>query len=145
MNELCNFDIEQAMNKSGYDNIFHGCFLKDNVPELKTGFYIINLQSSKDGNGTHWCTLYVINPVYSIWFDPFGFPPPIEIEHLLKNYNYNKVDIQNIDSSTCGYYCIAFIKYMHGTDNPKTSLNTFINLFKQNTKYNDKILSKILS
>lgn len=144
MNELSNFDINKIIDKLGYTNIFHGCFLKDNLKELKNGFYIINLQSSTDGNGTHWCSLYVINPVYSIWFDSFGYPPPVEIEKLLKNYDYNKIDIQNINSSACGYYCIAFIKFMYGKSNVIKSLISFVNMFKQNTKYNDKILEKLL-
>ena len=144
MNQLSNFDIENIINKLGFNNIFNGCFLKDNIHELKTGFYIINLQSSKNGNGTHWCSLYVINPNYSIWFDSFGFPPPIEIEKLLKKYNYNKMGIQNIDASTCGYYCIAFIKFMHGQSNPLKSLETFIKIFKPNTIYNDRILKTLL-
>jgi ABC-type cobalt transport system substrate-binding protein len=118
MDEISNFEIEKIISQLGLQNVFNGCFSKDQLKELKRGFYIVNLQSSTDGNGTHWCCLYVVNPVYSIWFDSFGFPPPEEIESLLKNYDYNKQDIQNIGSSACGYYCIDFIKFMTGKANP---------------------------
>jgi hypothetical protein len=61
------------------------------------------------------------------------------------NYDYNKQDIQNIGSSACGYYCIAFIKFMTGKANPLKALNIFIKLFNKNSKYNDEILKSILS
>jgi hypothetical protein len=144
MNELSNFDIEQIIQKNGLQNIFNGCFSKNDLKELQRGFYIINLQSSEDGNGTHWCCLYVVNPVYSLWFDSFGFAPPQEIENLLKTYDFNNIDIQNINSSACGYYCIAFIKFMYGKNNPLKYFTTFVNLFNNNTKYNDIILKKLL-
>lgn len=145
MNELSNFDIDRIIKNYDLQNVYKGCYSKDQLKELQTGFYIINLQSSTDGNGTHWCCLYVVNPVYSCWFDSFGFYPPEDIEDLLKNYDYNDKDIQNINSSACGYYCIAFIKFMRGKTNPKKAFNTFINLFNKNTAYNDKILKELLS
>jgi ABC-type cobalt transport system substrate-binding protein len=144
MNELSNFDIERIISQLDLQTVYNGCYSKDQLKELNRGFYIVNLQSSEDGNGTHWCCLYVVNPVYSIWFDSFGFPPPIEIESLLHNYDYNRQDIQNIDSSACGYYCIAFIKFMFGKTNVRKAFSTFIKLFNNNTKYNDKILEQML-
>jgi hypothetical protein len=144
MDELSNFEIERIISNLGLQNVFNGCVSKDNLNILKRGFYIINLQSSEDGNGTHWCCLYVVNPVYSIWFDSFGFPPPKEIESKLNLYDFNKQGIQNINSSACGYYCIAFMKFVQGKTNPLLAFNTFIKLFNKNTKYNDEILKQIL-
>jgi hypothetical protein len=144
MNEISNFDIERIISKFGLQNIFNGCYSKDTLNDLKRGFYIINLQSSTDGNGTHWCCLYVVNPNYSIYFDSFGFPPPENIETLLNIYDYNDKDIQNISSSACGYFCIAFIKFMQGKTKPTNAFNTFVNLFNKNTKYNDEILLSFL-
>jgi len=144
MNELTNFEIDKIISGMGLQNIYKGCYSKDNLQSLERGFYIVNLQSSKDGNGTHWTCLYHVNPVYSIYFDSFGFPPPEEIEDLLKIYDYNDKDIQDIKSSACGYYCIAFIKFMNGKTNPLKAFNTFIKLFNKNTNRNDEILQHIL-
>jgi hypothetical protein len=95
------------------DNIkINGVFAKDKLKKpLKDGFYIINLDNS-DGPGTHWTALYKINDGFSLYYDSFGFPAPEEIEDLLHKYEYNKKQIQDIKSTSCGFYCIAFIKFM---------------------------------
>jgi hypothetical protein len=102
------------------------------------------MQSSDKGNGTHWIALYKINDGYSQYFDSFGFVPPLEIENKLHKYDYNDRDIQNINSTSCGYYCIAFIKFMNGKQNVKQAFETFIKMFDKDTKRNEEILYNIL-
>ena len=84
--------------------------------KLKTGFYITNLQSSRDGDGSHWTSFYY-NPKCSYYFDPYGFVPTVEVEIKIKPYIYNDIDIQSYSSTACGYYCIAFIIYMNSQKN----------------------------
>ena len=48
--------------------------MKDELIKIKpiSGNYIINLESSKDGNGTHWMGLKIEN-VDCIYFDSYGY------------------------------------------------------------------------
>ena len=123
---------------------FNGLYMKDLLPKrLKKGWYIVNMQSSTDGNGTHWCAFKNSNP--AIWFDSFGVIPPLDVL-ARTNYSllYSSEQIQDLQSSCCGWYSIACILY----DNPKVpadkSLDNFIQKFSTNTKLNDKILNKLL-
>lgn len=127
------------------DNIkINGVFAKDQLKKpLKDGFYIINLDNS-DGPGTHWTALYKINDGFSFYYDSFGFIAPSEIEDLLHKYEYNKKQIQDIKSTSCGFYCIAFIKFMINKQDKMKAFNTFCNLFRTNTIDNEIILHQLL-
>lgn len=128
------------------DNIkIIGVFAKDKLKNasLKYGFYIINLDNS-DGPGTHWTVLYKINDGFSLYYDSFGFPAPEEVEDLLHKYEYNKKQIQDIKSNSCGFYCIAFIKFMINKQDILLAFNTFCNLFRSNTIDNEIILHQLL-
>lgn len=141
MNVLSDKDIHEILN---FHKIkINGIFQKDCIHDLKNGFTIINLQSSTQGNGTHWTALYHDDKI-NLYFDSYGFVPPREIEILLKNYKYNKNDIQSIDSSSCGFYVIAFIKFLYNKINKEKAFETFINLFKPNTCQNEIILKQLL-
>jgi hypothetical protein len=123
---------------------FNGVYPKDLMKKpLKDGFYIVNLDDST-GEGTHWCALYKINNGFSIWWDSYGFPAPENIESLIHKYEYNKKQIQDIDSSSCGFYCIGFILFLHKKQDKKKAFDIFCNLFKNNTKDNEYILYKLL-
>lgn len=123
------------------------CF-KDDLPnELEKGFYIINLQSKfKNGNGTHWTAFYCsgLPSEINIYYDSFGFPAPEEVEEKIKPYIYNSKDIQNINTSSCGFYCIAFIKFLNGLNNKVDGYEKFLNLFNNETSRNEMILNNIL-
>jgi hypothetical protein len=54
---------------------------------LKNGDYIINLQSSDEGSGTHWLNL-VIRDKDALIFDSFGCIPATEIIDAVKKTNY---------------------------------------------------------
>ena len=88
--------------------------------------------------------LYKINDGFSFWWDSFGFPAPEEIEDLLHKYEYNKKQIQDIKSTSCGFYCIAFIKFMINKQDKMKAFNTFCNLFRANTIDNEIILHQLL-
>ena len=141
-NALSDKDIIYILKSQGIK--FNGIFMKDELPsKLKQGFYIINLQSSNIGNGTHWTVLYY-NSKLSLYFDAFGFVPPTEIEQKLNRYTYNNKQIQSLESTACGYYCISFIIFMNKRKNKKLGFDIFINEFSRNTKNNDKLLYNYL-
>ncbi len=89
--------------------------MKDELPtERETGNWIINLES--EGNhGSHWVCLIVCDN-FSFYFDSFGQLMPTEVIDFCKDrYHplyYNAKEIQDMDSSLCGFYCIGFFKYL---------------------------------
>ena len=143
INTLSNFEIDKILKH--YKINYNGIFQKDCLPnKLENGAYIINLQSSTDGNGTHWVALYKINDGYSLYFDSMGFLPPKEVEEKLHVYDYNDKQIQGLNSSSCGYYVIAFILFLSKYKSKK-AFETFISLFcSNNSKKNEVILYKLL-
>ena len=122
MNTLSNIDIINIINKYDLNYCFGGVFSKDKLPLLKPNtFYIINLEDHDKGPGTHWTAFYY-NTFKSIYFDPFGFVAPLDVQNKIKPYIYNDDEIQNIDTSSCGFYCIAFIKFLHDKANKYNAL-----------------------
>ena len=78
---LTNFEI-----KKYYQNElrFNGIYSRDNLPKIKDGAYIINLDEYSD-IGTHWVAFYVHNDDIT-YFDSFGIEHiPKEIEAFINN------------------------------------------------------------
>ena len=119
---------------------FQGVCSRDNLPKLKKGAYVINLDHSKN-TGTHWVVIFVKKDEM-IYFDSFGVEYiPKEIMEKIGNKNIKTsiFRIQDNNSIMCGYFCILFIEYLL---NNKT-LTDFINLFNPwNFKKNDQIIKR---
>ena len=117
MNELSNSEIMDLIKHHKLDHYFEGVYSKDQLSELKPiKFYIINLQDSDKGGGTHWTAFYY-SKLQSIYFDSYGFTPPKVVENKIGTYIYNDSDIQDFNSSACGYYALCFIKFLHDKPN----------------------------
>ena len=146
MNELSNFELMDIIQDMKLDYHFGGVFSKDLLPKelIREKFYIVNLQDHDAGSGTHWTVFYYNKPLTSIYFDSYGFIAPLDVENSIKPYIYNDAEIQDFDSSACGYFCIAFIKFLHNKDNKQEAYKTFLKLFKLQTLKNDKILHNML-
>ncbi len=143
MNTLSNVDIRNIINQYDWNYCFGGVYSKDKLPLLKPNtFYIINFEDQNKGPGTHWTAFYY-NTWKSIYFDPFGFVAPIVVQNKLKPYIYNDDEIQNIDTNddeiqnidttSCGLYCIGFIKFLYDKANKYNAFNSFIHIFKLDT------------
>lgn len=134
MNTLSNIQINNYLK-----NIknFDGCIMSDEGKKIKNNkFYIVNLNNSYQ-KGSHWCALYK-DKNKSYYFDSYGFYPDKEIEPYITPYEYNKYQIQSLYSSSCGYFCIAFVLYMSLNNN---NIYNFINMFsKKNFDINENIL-----
>ena len=146
-NGLYSDQIEKILKTKGYH--INGVFSKDELPkDLKNGWYIINLQSTDEGDrkGTHWTCFKSINDEEIIeYFDAFGFPPPIEIMEKAKgDILYSKKQIQDTNATTCGWFCIGAIISDKGYGTPQSHFDRYINMFSKNTNINDRILSKYL-
>ena len=146
MNELSNFELMDIIQDMKLDYHFGGVFSKDQLPKelIREKFYIVNLQDHDAGSGTHWTVFYYNKPLSSIYFDSYGFIAPLDVENSIKPYIYNDAEIHDFDSSACGYFCIAFIKFLHNKDNKQEAYKTFLKLFKLQKLKNDKILHNML-
>ena len=85
---LTNFEIPKYYQN---EPRFNGVYSRDNLPKIKDGTYIINLDEYSD-IGTHWVALYVQNNNNNvIYFDSFGVEHiPKEIKVSLHNKSNNK-------------------------------------------------------
>ena len=89
-NITSNTELIDIIKKENIKN-FNGVYPKDKLNKpLKDGFYIINLQDSDKGSGTHWTAIYKINDGFSFYYDSFGFPAPENIEEILRVLRTNK-------------------------------------------------------
>ena len=105
---------------------FNGVYSRDNLPNLKKGGYVINLDHSKN-TGTHWVVIFVKKDEV-IYFDSFGVEYiPKEVMERIKNKKIktNIFRIQDNNAIICSYFCILLIEYiLQGK-----TLTDFANLF----------------
>ena len=131
---LTNFEIQKYYQN---EPRFNGVYSRDNLPKIKDGAYVINLDEYSD-IGTHWIALYALNNNVT-YFDSFG------VEHIPKEIKIfidksivltNIFRIQAYDSVMCGYFCTGFIDFML----EGKTLTDFTNLCSPNNfKKNDDI------
>jgi hypothetical protein len=156
---LTNLDLEEYADKLGIKLV--GIFTKDalNDMPLQNGAYIINLQNDRDeyGNdnmGSHWVCFQKYSNNKCFYFDPFSFPPPVEVIFFLKkNREINKngipfndlKPIQNINSAICGWYCLGCLHFMSNKkDNVEKSLQQWVDMFDEDVEKNKSILQEYL-
>ena len=134
---LTNFEIQKYYQN---EPRFNGVYSRDNLPKIKDGAYVINLDEYSDIE-THWVALYV-NTNDVTYFDSFGVEHiPKEIKAFINNKNIktNIFRIQSYDSVMCGYFCIGFIDFMF----KGKTLTEYTNLFSPNNfEKNDDIILK---
>jgi hypothetical protein len=139
---LSNIQLGELINK--FNLPLNDIIMRDEADKInKDGFYIINLDTSK-GDGSHWTSLYY-HPLKSYYFDSFGFVPPFDVEDVIIPYIHNDKDIQDFNSEACGYYCVAFIKFLNDKENKELGFKEFLRLFSNKTTENDNILKEYLA
>ena len=108
---LTNFEMQKYYQN---EPRFNGVYSRDNLPKIKDGAYVINLDEYSD-IGTHLVALYVNNNISVTYFDSFGVEYiPKEIKGFINNKNIktNIFRIQAYDSIMCRYFCIGIIDFM---------------------------------
>ena len=123
---LTNFEIQKYYQN---EPRFNGVYSRDNLPKIKGGVFVINLDKYSN-IGTHWVALYVRNNDIA-YFDSFGVEHiPEETKAFIGNKNIQKkiFRIQTYDSIMCGYFCIGFIHFVLAGK----TLTNFTNLFSSN-------------
>jgi len=133
---LSNFQINEYFSKN---KRFGGCYCKDELVDKKPGnkFWIINMQDSNDGNGSHWVLVYDCekgsrgSSKRSIYFDSYGISPPEEIKEFMRKSKkplvYSDAQYQTLDSSNCGYYCIDTINRLEKGQSLESILGPVLN------------------
>ena len=142
---LSNFQIESICHKSNIiiDNVCMRDELNKNKPNANAN-YIINLQSSREGQGTHWVALLKRDNNF-IYFDSFGIESPTNIINFVKkfqnaNFAHNLKEIQNINSHLCGWYCMALLYFVKNKKDIYNAVDDFANMFNDEGMNNDIIL-----
>ena len=119
----------------------NGIYTKDMLTHIipQKGGYIINMQDSDDGGGTHWIGIY--NDIVkqsktglkniSLAFDSFGIIPPNEVIDFMSRWSrdgiYSTKQIQNVNFGGCGQYTLHFLRHMqYGKGMPRIKYNRFI-------------------
>ena len=140
-NELTNGEIDELVKHYKIKK-YHGCFIDDKLPsKLHNGYYVINLNGH-----SHWCCLMKDGKKY-FYFDSYGFPASQEIEEQIGEYIYSDNQLQHLNSSACGFFCIAWMLWMqnHKHKNKEICFNSFLTIFTEDPKKNEMILHKWLS
>ena len=148
---ITNFDLEKLAR---FYKLPLVCIsMKDELPlKPKEGCYIVNMQSSSAGSGTHWVAFFFFKNI-CYYFDSFGASPPLEVMDFIKKKKgshllFNNFIIQNIKSSNCGYFALAFLLYMYQNrqkSNLKEVFNEFVNNFADDTTKNDDIIKSFFA
>ena len=77
--------------------------------------FIYNLEPSYM-SGSHWVATYVKDNVIN-YFDSFGMPPFQELVNHSNRMNltllHQNNQIQNLYTTTCGYFCLYFLNEMN--------------------------------
>ena len=129
---LTNFDIQKYyQNESRFNSVFS----RDNLPKIRDGAYVINLDEYSD-IGTYWVALYVHNNDV-IYFDSFGVEHiPKEIKTFIDrslSITTNIFRIEAYNSIIRGYLCIGFIDFMLAGKTLTELTNVFSpNIFNKN-------------
>jgi hypothetical protein len=131
------------------------CCFKDELeaPLQYNESYIINLEDSvdKEGNpndGTHWCFVqcnkYPNGNTESIYFDPYGAPPPEHVKDVVKKTTgknglpHTTADIQSLMNNACGFYCLALGHWLNASQYRTKDLfedvGTFMDMFEDLNK-----------
>ena len=138
-NELSNTDIDALVKRYKIKN-YHGCFIDHLLPKkLNDGYYVINLNGK-----SHWTALSKEGKDY-LYFDSYGFVASQEIEDHIKEYIYSDIDIQAMESTSCGFFCIAWMKWMQKYKDKELAYANFLKLFGKDRMDNEMVLHKLLS
>jgi hypothetical protein len=134
MKLLTSYDIDELCQR--YTIKLNGIYCRDEIPlHLHNGWYILNMDKAT-GEGTHWCCWHVGD--HNMYFDSFGFPPPNQLEHKLETFTYNAKKIQNLNSDSCGWFCLMCIKYCEDRGNSPRAFNQYLSLFSDKSATNEK-------
>jgi hypothetical protein len=147
---MTNIDIEELAKELKLPIV--GVFSKDKLPAKNyIGSYYVNMEDHDAGGGTHWVYMLITDEGKAIYYDSFGVFPPEDIKtflHIFKPFMRNNRQIQNIDSISCGKYCIICDYYINTKLKKGMGLEdafgNFLDVWSDDTTKNDKILNEMM-
>lgn len=134
--------IWKALSK---EKCFLGVYPCDLLPDItRTPAAVIINTDPSNKPGEHWVAVYFNENNEAEYFDSFGLPPlKKEILSFLNKFSvrwyYNPHNLQPFYSSTCGLYCIMFLRLRCRGYN----FCTIIHLLTKNRHVNDIIVRSI--
>jgi hypothetical protein len=138
MKELSDDDIQRQFKNQ---HLFRGVVNKDSLVKLNGQAWVFNLDK-KTGPGTHWVCASDIDHLYVYYCDSFGEPAPNHITQMMKATGKriieNEKQLQSMDSSSCGEFCIMMIKELLKRRKPYEIIKGFTN----DVNINEKILER---
>ena len=125
---------------------FFGTYSCDSIPQNipVNSSIIVNLDKQKN-KGTHFICI-IRKSQFTIYFDPLGFPcyNADILKHLISWSDQtfeNSLNIQNLKSVFCGFYCIACVLAFE----LNLPFDFFLSLFHTtNNIINDKIVVQVI-
>jgi len=126
--------------------MFHGVFASDALPHTTVqlpAMFIVNTDP-RSKPGSHWQAIFIDCDRRGEFFDSYGLPPYIPhhvafLKRACKSYKYSHVDLQALNSSVCGQYCVMFLLFKaHGY-----SMRHFVKYFSSHCENNDKMVNKM--
>ena len=95
-----------------------GAVARDQLPALANSAWVVNLQPSTQGTGTHWVAVCEL-PNKVAYFDSFGEPdPPQDVLRRMKEtgkkMTFSRAWVQAWTSDACGLYCAFYIQKVMG-------------------------------
>jgi hypothetical protein len=120
---------------------------RDRLPkkEVYPSAYVKNTDNS-NGPGEHWLAVYYDSSGYCTFFDSFARSPnDFHLDEFLNKtsngWEQNTMRLQDINSATCGYYCVYFVLLM----SRGMLLEDILALFEErNFVVNDLKISKLM-
>ena len=111
----------------------------------KLALFIYNLEPQY-ARGSHWIATYVKDNVIN-YFDSFGLPPFEELVNHAKRKNltllHQNQQIQNLYTTTCGYYCLYFLNEMNKGVDYFDLLQVFSNDTNKNEAFIERYFKKL--
>ena len=167
---LSNFAIERIASKMELPIV--GVFSKDELKEKPRilGSYYINMMDSdktddEGNNGSHWVFAKIycdklrddvsesdeddVNKCSALYFDPYGCGMPKDIASFLKPFSpvyCNNRQIQNINTSQCGWYCLLcdyILEHKQESDTYLEDFEKFLNIWSDKPEKNLTILKRM--
>ena len=136
-NTTSSVDLERLMED---DQRFQGVLTRPILNKLRVGTYVINIDDDlfDQTKGTHWIGLIVLSTKSVLYFDAFGMYPITDIITLYPEVIYSDYQIQDLKSTACGFYSVAFLKNVKSI----ATFRKFVQRFNQDTFNNDNVLRK---
>lgn len=120
--------------------LYIGTFAADTLPRSVTrvpALLIVNSDPVSKG-GQHWLAISINTEGKGEYFDSYGLKPFVPkhrqfLDRVCKSWRFNHTDLQALDSSVCGQYCVMYLLFKaHGY-----TLKNFLDIFSTDCQKND--------